>query len=76
MIALLKLSPIAVLAGMMIGGIDILLSAPIAFVCAVLVAMVTDHYSFGELQDAALWRSASCPPGWRPPSSTWRSPWG
>ena len=54
MIALLKLSPIAVLAGMMIGGIDILLSAPVAFVCAVLVAMATEHYSFGELQDAAL----------------------
>lgn len=54
MIALLKLSPIAVLAGMMIGGIDILLSAPVAFVCAVLVAMATEHYTFGELQDAAL----------------------
>lgn len=54
MIALVKLLPICVMAGLMLSGMDILLASPISFICACLVAMVTDHYKFNELLDAAL----------------------
>ena len=54
MIALIKLSPMVFLAGLMMSGMDILIAAPIAFVAAVVVAMLTDRFAFSELQDAAL----------------------
>ena len=38
MIALIKLSPMVFLAGLMMSGMDILIAAPIAFVAAVVVA--------------------------------------
>ncbi len=54
MIALIKLSPMIVLAGLMMSGMDILLSAPIAFIVATIVAMLVERFSFSELLDAAL----------------------
>jgi NhaC family Na+:H+ antiporter len=52
--ALFKLTPICVIAGLMLYGMDILLAAPISFMYAVIVAMIADHYKFSELLDAAL----------------------
>jgi len=52
--ALLRLTPIVVIAGLMLSGMDILLAAPLSFMYAVLVAMIVDRYKFNELLDAAL----------------------
>ncbi len=52
--ALIKLTPIAVIAGLMLSGMDILLAAPLSFMYAVIVAMAVDRYKFNELLDAAL----------------------
>lgn len=52
--ALIKLSPIFVIAGLMLHGLDILLAAPLSFMYASIVAMIVDHYKFSELLDAAL----------------------
>lgn len=52
--ALIKLSPMFVLAGMMMSGMDILIASPIAFIVATIVAMLTDRHSFTTLQEAAL----------------------
>ena len=52
--ALFKLTPICVIAGLMLSGMDILLAAPISFMYAVFVAMIADHYKFDQLLDAAL----------------------
>ena len=54
MITLIKLSPMIVLAGLMMSGMDILLAAPIAFIVATIVAMLLDRFSFSELLDAGL----------------------
>ncbi len=52
--ALLKLTPIVVIAGLMLSGMDILLAAPLSFMYAILIAMAVDRYKFNELLDAAL----------------------
>ena len=52
--ALLKLTPIVVIAGLMLSGMDILLAAPLSFMYAILIAMIVDRYKFNELLDAAL----------------------
>ncbi len=52
--SLIKLSPIVVIAGLMMSGMDILLAAPISFIYATLVAMAVDRFSFNEILDAAL----------------------
>lgn len=52
--ALLKFSPIFVLAGLMIYGIDVLVAGPIATVCAVLVAMSLEKFTFNDIMDKAL----------------------
>jgi len=52
--ALIKLTPVAVIAGLMLAGIDILIAAPLSFIYASLVAMVVDHYQFSEILDAAI----------------------
>ena len=49
MITLIKLSPMIVLAGLMMSGMDILLAAPIAFIVATIVAMLLDRFSFSAL---------------------------
>ena len=52
--ALMRLSPVAVIAGLMLAGVDILLAAPISFMYASIIAMIVVHYTFQELLDAAL----------------------
>ena len=52
--ALLRLTPIVVIAGLMLSGMDILLAAPLSFMYAILIAMIVDRYKFNELLDAAL----------------------
>ena len=52
--AIIKFLPIIVLAGMMISGQDALLAAPVATVCAVAVAMLTERIKFQECIDAAV----------------------
>lgn len=52
--ALLKFLPIFVLAGLMIYGIDVLVAAPIATVCAVLVAMTLEKFTFNDIMEKAL----------------------
>lgn len=60
MIALIKLSPIILLAGLMMAsnlgglGLDILVIAPIATVYAAIIAIVTEKVKFDELVDAAV----------------------
>lgn len=52
--SLLKLTPICVIAGLMLSGIDILLAAPLSFMYAVIIAMITDRFKFQDCLDAAL----------------------
>ncbi len=52
--ALLKLTPIVVIAGLMVYGLDILVAAPLSFMYATIIAMITDRLKFGECLDAAL----------------------
>jgi len=52
--SLIKLTPVMVIAGLMLSGVDILLAAPISFMYAIMVGMAVDRYKFNELLDAAL----------------------
>lgn len=52
--SILKLTPVLLIAGLMLSGMDILLAAPISFAYAVIVGMITERYKFQDLLDAAL----------------------
>ena len=39
--SILKLTPVVLIAGLMMSGLDILLAAPISFAYAVVIAMIT-----------------------------------
>ena len=52
--ALFKLSPVFVMAGMMISGFDVLIAAPIATIYAAFVATFTEKLSFKEVLDAGI----------------------
>ncbi|MBZ2174415.1 Na+/H+ antiporter NhaC family protein [Schnuerera sp. xch1] len=60
MITLLKLSPIFLLAGLMMGsnigdlGLDIVVIAPIATIYAAIIAYLTEKITFNEIIDAAI----------------------
>jgi len=54
MLALLKLSPVFLMAGLMISGMDALLAAPIATIYAALVAAVVCRFKFNDIVDAAV----------------------
>ena len=54
LIGLLKFSPVFVLAGLMIAKIDALIAAPIATICAVLVAGLVCKVKFQESLDSAM----------------------
>lgn len=54
MLEFIKLIPVIVLAGMMIGGYDALIAAPMATVVAAIVATVTEKKKFNEILEAAL----------------------
>ncbi|MCR2044688.1 Na+/H+ antiporter NhaC family protein [Anaerosalibacter massiliensis] len=51
---LLKLSPVFLMAGLMIGGINALLAAPIATVYAAIIARVTSKVSFQDSLEASV----------------------
>ncbi|MGL6065182.1 MAG: Na+/H+ antiporter NhaC family protein [Fusobacteriaceae bacterium] len=53
-IELIKLSPVFVLAGLMISGMDALLAAPLATVYAATVAMILEKMKFQKIMDAAV----------------------
>lgn len=53
-IGLFKFSPVFVLAGLMISGVDCLIAAPIATVYAFIVASITDKLKFNDLVDCAV----------------------
>lgn len=52
--SILKLTPVLLIAGLMLSGMDILLAAPISFAYAVIIGMLTERYKFQDLLDAAL----------------------
>lgn len=54
LIGILKFSPIFVLAGLLINGMDVLIAAPIATVYATILSMGIKKYKFKELLDKAL----------------------
>ena len=54
MIAVLKLSPVFVLAALMISGFDALIAAPLATIVAALIAMWTEKKNFAYILDAAI----------------------
>ncbi|MBC2855973.1 MAG: Na+/H+ antiporter NhaC family protein [Cetobacterium sp.] len=54
MISLLKLSPVALLAMLMILGVDALVAAPIATIYAALVAVVCEKRTMNEIMDSAI----------------------
>ena len=53
-IGLLKFSPVFMLAGLMISGLDCLIAAPIATIYAFVVASITDKLKFNDLVDCAV----------------------
>ncbi len=60
MIAFIKLSPVLLLAGLMMAsnlgdlGLDILIIAPIATIYAAIIALLTEKYKINEIVDAAV----------------------
>ena len=54
LIGLFKFSPVFMLAGLMISGIDCLIAAPIATIYAFIVASITDKLKFNDLVDCAV----------------------
>ncbi len=54
MIALLKLSPIILLTGLMINGMNVLMAAPIATMYAAIIAMLTLKMKFTDVMNKAI----------------------
>ncbi|GCD10731.1 Na+/H+ antiporter NhaC family protein [Clostridium tagluense] len=54
MIALLKISPVFVMAGLMISGMNALLAAPIATIYGAIIASLTCRFKFNDIVDAAV----------------------
>ncbi|GLI57291.1 sodium:proton antiporter [Propionigenium maris DSM 9537] len=52
--ALLKISPVFVMAGMMISGFDVLIAAPVSTIFAAVVAAYTEKLSFKEILDSGV----------------------
>lgn len=52
--AILKLTPIIVIAGLMVSGMDILIAAPLSFMYASIIAMLVDRFKFADCLNAAL----------------------
>lgn len=51
---IMKLTPVALIAGLMLSGMDILLAAPISFAYAVLIGIGIGKFKFQDILDAAL----------------------
>lgn len=54
MLALLKISPVLLLAALMISGAELLLAAPLAFFVALIIAMITEKFTYKEVQAHAF----------------------
>lgn len=54
MIGLIKLSPVFVMAGLMISGMDALLAAPIATIYAAIIAAVSCKFKFNDIVNSAV----------------------
>lgn len=54
LVSLIKLSPVALLAGLMIGGYDALIAAPMATVYAALVAVLFGKKKIDEIMDSCI----------------------
>ncbi|WP_432406273.1 Na+/H+ antiporter NhaC family protein [Wukongibacter sp. M2B1] len=54
LIGILKFSPIFVLAGLLISGMDVLVAAPISTIYAIILAMIIKKYKFKDLLEKAL----------------------
>lgn len=54
MVALLKLVPVFVMAGLMISGMDALLAAPLATITAAIIAAITERFKLKDIVDAAV----------------------
>lgn len=54
LVGLFKFSPVFVLAGLMMTGMDCLIAAPIATIYAFIVASITDKFKFNDLVDCAV----------------------
>jgi Na+/H+ antiporter NhaC len=52
--SILKLTPVVLIAGLMMSGLDILLAAPISFAYAIVIAMITERFTFQDLLNAAI----------------------
>jgi Na+/H+ antiporter NhaC len=52
--SILKLTPVILIAGLMMSGVDILLAGPISFAYAIVIAMLTERLSYQDLLNAAL----------------------
>ena len=53
LIGLFKFSPVFVLAGLMMTGMDALIAAPIATLYAFIVASITEKFKINDLVDCA-----------------------
>ncbi|WP_242824130.1 Na+/H+ antiporter NhaC family protein [[Clostridium] dakarense] len=53
-VGLFKFSPVFMLAGLMMSGMDCLMAAPIATIYAFIVASITDKLKFNDLVDSAV----------------------
>ena len=54
LVGLFKFSPVFLLAGLMMSGMDCLMAAPIATIYAFIVASITDKLKFNDLVDCAV----------------------
>ncbi|MEG0584509.1 MAG: Na+/H+ antiporter NhaC family protein, partial [Cetobacterium sp.] len=54
LVALAKLSPVALLAGLMVGGYDALIAAPIATVYAAIIAVFFAKKKINDIMDACI----------------------
>src|SRR5665811_378055 len=54
MFDLLKLTPVFVMAGLMISGMDVLLAAPIATIYAAIIASLTCKFKFNDIVNSAV----------------------
>ena len=54
MIQIIKLSPVILLAGIVMSGTDVLIAAPLAVIYAAFVCMIVEKAKLGEVIDSAI----------------------
>lgn len=50
---MIKLTPVLLIAGLMMSGVDVLLAAPLAFIYAIIIGMLVERFTFAEQLEAA-----------------------